>query len=529
VFTSSAPCRRSELQLRHRRVANSGVLTRFPTAVAKSRAEGGELSEKSFAWRQAGLRQTTQTSRRNPGALARSLLWWQIRCVESRRSVGCTSYRSNWEILANSNAEMLETGRSIARRCRAIWRGLPNRFAPANASVSSLLYRLGAPDPERCLDEARRGIKSLVGICTELVESGGEMSDPEFVRRAYRLLLCREPDDEGFSSYTRALADGPASRAQVVGSILASKEFQQLSRKEAKTCSLVPVNPPHQVAAEFLRASEEFNQRALRLGLGDLRKYFWYHTVELPFGLLTPGLYDYRTALPCFAFPENMQGMTVLEIGAATGFFTFEFEKRGARVISLEIPSLAALDRFPGQTPTQTLEKIQDMLAPDPLGHLRAEVRKYSADELYFYLLEGPFTFCHRLLNSRVERRSGTVYELSEKTLGVAAFDLVFLGDILLHTLHPLQALAAVAPLCGGTLVLSQAIPEAPEGQAAMLYVGGEDPAVDFISWWLPNKLCLVQLLKKLGFRNVIEVGQFSGVQRSDGSAYNRTILHAVK
>ena len=44
---------------------------------------------------------------------------------------------------------------------------------------------------------------------------------------------------------------------------------------------------------------------------------------------VTPGLYDYRATLDNFHFPENMEGMTVLDVGSATGFFAFEFERRG--------------------------------------------------------------------------------------------------------------------------------------------------------------------------------------------------------
>jgi tRNA (mo5U34)-methyltransferase len=64
-------------------------------------------------------------------------------------------------------------------------------------------------------------------------------------------------------------------------------------------------------------------------------------------GLVTPGDFDYRPSLPLFQFPEDMRGMTVLDVGSATGFFAFEFEKRGASVILVELPSIADWD-MPG-------------------------------------------------------------------------------------------------------------------------------------------------------------------------------------
>lgn len=282
------------------------------------------------------------------------------------------------------------------------------------------------------------------------------------------------------------------------------------------------------VAEQFLLSVEEFNRRAHALGYSDIENYYWYHTIELPGGLVTPGLYDLRAALANFGFPEDMRGMSVLDVGTATGFFAFEFARRGAHVTAVDLPSLYALDRFPGQDVEQTLEKIGEMIVPKSLGQVRSYVRKYTAEQLYFYLLEGPFEFCRKLLNAPVERCLSTVYDLTEAKLG-RTFDLVFLGDILVHTLYPLRALAAVAPLCRGTLVLSQIVPGDSGDEPAMLYVGGDSPGSDEVSWWLPNKSCLVQLLKKLGFRSVRETGRNTGIVRPSGYAYDRAILQGVR
>ncbi len=282
------------------------------------------------------------------------------------------------------------------------------------------------------------------------------------------------------------------------------------------------------VADQFLGAVEEFNRRAQSLGYNDIENYYWYHTIELPGGLVTPGLYDLREALPNFGFPADMRGMSALDVGTATGYFAFEFARRGARVTAVDLPSLYALDRFPGQDIEQTLEKIGEMIVPKSLGQVRSYVRKYTAEQLYFYLLEGPFEFCRKLLNLPVERCLSTVYDLSEAKLG-GKFDLVFLGDILVHTLNPLEALAAVAPLASGTLIVSQLLPDEANEKPAMLYVGGDSAGSDEVSWWLPNKTCLVQLLKKLGFRSVTEIGRNRGVLRPSGYAYDRAILQAVR
>lgn len=280
-------------------------------------------------------------------------------------------------------------------------------------------------------------------------------------------------------------------------------------------------------ADAFWRSAEVFHQRAAALGYPEIRNYYWYHTVELPGGLITPGQYDFREALPAFPFPEDMSGQRVLDVGSATGFFAFEFARRGAEVISVELPSLEALDRFPGQTIDQMLEKIRKMLGFQAAGEA-GDNPKYTAAQMYFYLLEAPFEFCRKQLHVRIGRCYSTIYDLTQAKLG-GVFDLVFMGDVLLHTLNPLQALAAVAPLCRGTLVFSQHIPDAPDGQAAMLYVGGDRLNSDEVSWWLPNKPCIIALLKKLGFRTVTDLGYHSGALRPSGYVYRRSILRAEK
>ena len=112
-----------------------------------------------------------------------------------------------------------------------------------------------------------------------------------------------------------------------------------------------------------------------------------------------------------------------------------------------------------------------------------------------------PFEFCRSRLGSQVERCYSTLYDLTAEKAGVPeGFDLVFVGDVLVHTLYPLKALASLAALCRGTLVLAQMLPEGPQDPPAMMYTGGADPEEDEVSWWLPNRSCLMQMHVKLGF-----------------------------
>jgi tRNA (mo5U34)-methyltransferase len=274
--------------------------------------------------------------------------------------------------------------------------------------------------------------------------------------------------------------------------------------------------------------AEQFYKRAEELGHGDLRRYYWYHTIDLAQGLVTPGTYDYRRSVSAFPFPADMSGMKALDVGSATGFFAFELERRGANVTSADLPSVDGFDKFPLEDGRQTIEKLAFM-AREHTGQQNGYSGNEGAEDAYEYHVDGPFKFCHRVLGSKVERRYSTIYNLSKDTLGADDFDFVYVGDVIVHTLHPVEALAALASVCSGTLVLSQEVPESLGSQPAIRYVGGETLGEENMRWWLPNVPCIQQILKKLGFKEVEVVGRNRGVTTPGGVYFDRPIIQAKK
>lgn len=103
--------------------------------------------------------------------------------------------------------------------------------------------------------------------------------------------------------------------------------------------------------AEFMRRLAEFE---------------WYHTVELAPGVLTPGRYDHRRYLRHYELPDDLSGKTVLDIGAASGFFSFEFEKRGGRVTAVDPPTWMAHDFGPRYQLDKPLSEAERYLR-DPI------------------------------------------------------------------------------------------------------------------------------------------------------------------
>jgi hypothetical protein len=60
------------------------------------------------------------------------------------------------------------------------------------------------------------------------------MSNGAFIERIYRSLLGREPDQSGLQGYLQALDSGDVGRAQVVGLVISSAEFQRILPQHAQ-------------------------------------------------------------------------------------------------------------------------------------------------------------------------------------------------------------------------------------------------------------------------------------------------------
>lgn len=130
---------------------------------------------------------------------------------------------------------------------------------------------------------------------------------------------------------------------------------------------------------------------------------FKYHRVPLPFGLATPG--QDRSDTAALVLPASLAGKSVLDVGCALGYFSFEAEKRGAaRVLGLELRD----ERFE-----------QANLLKDVLG-------------------------------SRVEFAQKNVMT---DDLG-GPFDLVLLLNVIHHLTEPMSALRRLAEVTRGRLVV---------------------------------------------------------------------------
>ena len=196
--------------------------------------------------------------------------------------------------------------------------------------------------------------------------------------------------------------------------------------------------------------------------LSRVSKIRWYHTIQLPGGILTPGADDTPTRLSQIRMPENLGGISVLDIGAWDGFFSFEAERRGAdRVL--------ATDRF-----------------------------CWSGEA--WGTKEG-FLLARDVLGSHVQDLEIDVMELSPEKIGT--FDLVLFLGVLYHMRHPLLALEKVFSVTKKQLILDTEIDMIGYSSPAMAFYPDRELNNDPTNWWGPNPASVIAALKVVGFREV--------------------------
>lgn len=198
----------------------------------------------------------------------------------------------------------------------------------------------------------------------------------------------------------------------------------------------------------------------------------WYHTFDLN-GVITPGLFDHRHIVNKLLLPERLDGLRCLDAASADGFFAFEMKRRGAReVISLDAESMDSLD----------WQGAPDIVRP---SFDYAELRKR-------------FELVSRVTGLDVKRVKGNLYEISPEKLG--KFDLVFLGNVLLHLRNPQAALHALWSVTEGEFISYEVVSGVqslmhPFTPAARLWNG---PMTS--TWWTHNIAGHRHLLKVSGF-----------------------------
>lgn len=207
---------------------------------------------------------------------------------------------------------------------------------------------------------------------------------------------------------------------------------------------------------------------------------FWYHRIELPGGVITPGWAP--LVADQYNIPADMKGLRVLDVGAWDGYWTFEALKRGAAEV-------CAIDDF-----------------SDNLGDLQSVPRVKWAT---FDLCASAFGY----RTDRVQRVEMSVYDVTPERLGM--FDIVFFFGTLYHLRHPLLALDLLSAVCRGSIHIETAICDhySPyrgglghgysDNHMVMEFYPDTQLGANASNWWAPTLTTLGNMVRIAGFRNV--------------------------
>jgi tRNA (mo5U34)-methyltransferase len=208
----------------------------------------------------------------------------------------------------------------------------------------------------------------------------------------------------------------------------------------------------------------------------------WYHTIDLGGGVVTRGVDDTPQRLARVQLPASLAGLTVLDIGAWDGFFSFECERRGAaRIVAADY---------------------------------------YSWHGAGWGTKAG-FNFAREALGSRVEDVDIDVMDLSPERVGT--FDVVLFLGVLYHLRHPLLALERIAPLARQRLIVESVIDMVGVDRPAMAFYPSRELNNDPTNWWGPNVPAMRGMLESVGFDRIETVTRTRGpAYRAARAAYHR-------
>jgi tRNA (mo5U34)-methyltransferase len=241
---------------------------------------------------------------------------------------------------------------------------------------------------------------------------------------------------------------------------------------------------------------------------------FWYHTIDVAPGVTTPGWFDLRRVVDKMPWPD-VKGKRCLDIGTYDGFLAFEMERRGAaEVVAIDIEDHDRWDWPPDARPE--VSGIENRTAG----------------------FRGPkkgdgFRLASRLLNSKVDWRPLSIYDLDPATIGT--FDVITCGTLLLHLRDPIRALEAIRSVCTGFFLSSEQL----ELWLTLLHRGRPvyrlNGSGEECQWWLANARGHYQMLYSAGFEivgksrpYVVEFNVHPKPPNTPSNVVRRTVVRAL-
>jgi SAM-dependent methyltransferase len=215
----------------------------------------------------------------------------------------------------------------------------------------------------------------------------------------------------------------------------------------------------------------------------DVSSCLFYHSIELPGLGLQDGLWDLRPGVDRYLPDLPWPGASVLDVGAASGYVTFELEKRGAEVIAVDQADGVGWDTIPFH-----------------------DLDEVAASERYATWVErakNAFWLAHRALGSSARAFYSSANDIPAE---IGPVDVAFLGNILQHLRDPIGAIATAASLAHRVVVTEAIWRPDLDGDDPLLYFlpalrDGEPSSEKCHTWWQVSASTVARWLEVLGFR----------------------------
>lgn len=207
--------------------------------------------------------------------------------------------------------------------------------------------------------------------------------------------------------------------------------------------------------------SRELREHIKHIGVEQTRMLLsgsWWHSIDLGNGQVTPGVHSLAELQNLYReleLPEDLTGRSLLDIGCWDGFYTFETERHGARVTSV------------------------DCWRP----------RNFFA--------------AREMLNSKAEFHELNVYDLGQDKIG--SFDIVLFMGVLYHLRHPLLALERVCEVTRDFAIIESHIIDKMRDSdgSVMEFYEFDELGGQYDNWWAPNVECMAQMARSAGFARI--------------------------
>lgn len=216
----------------------------------------------------------------------------------------------------------------------------------------------------------------------------------------------------------------------------------------------------------------------------------WFHTIDLGRGVLTPGSKDTPSEVAVMGMPDDLTGMSVLDVETYDGFYAFEAERRGAERV-------VATDSWTWNWPG---------------SHARRN-----------------FELAHEVLGSRVEPMEVSVEELTPERVG-GTFDLVLFLGVLYHAPNPLGYLGNVRRVTGGMAIVETAVDLLDVAVPAAAFYPRDLLNGDGSNHFGPNALAVEGMLDAVGFSRAVafppwQANREWGVERAFPTPWRRLAI----